>query len=77
MNSSKTASKWFRIFFPTFICAHVRKLLQVFVNFNLILIDDLIGLVYKAEIDCGRPKNFWNGYVLGEETTLGSTLFFR
>nr|XP_022326524.1 protein lev-9-like isoform X1 [Crassostrea virginica] len=29
-----------------------------------------------AEIDCGRPKNFWNGYVLGEETTLGSTLFF-
>ncbi|XP_048772939.2 protein lev-9-like isoform X3 [Ostrea edulis] len=29
-----------------------------------------------AEIDCGWPKNFWNGYVLGEKTTLGSTLFF-
>lgn len=29
-----------------------------------------------TEIDCGWPKNFWNGYVLGEKTTLGSTLFF-
>lgn len=37
----------------------------------------MVCFVYKAEIDCGWPKNFWNGYVLGEKTTLGSTLFFR
>ena len=34
-------------------------------------------ILFVAEINCGWPQPFWNGYLIGQETNVGSIIFFR
>ena len=32
---------------------------------------------FLLEINCGWPKPFYNGYLIGQDTTVGAIIFFR
>jgi hypothetical protein len=34
-------------------------------------------IVFITEVDCGWPGPFYNGFLLGQKTNVGSIIFFR